>query len=602
MYIYNKISVYRSSSSTYVVIAQHDHDDDDHVHSKSDTFTSTFAFEHPININYSTIPFIKQKYLYFVSTASIQLKDNIQNAIKNGLAKREVIHPSMAITTLPYVTVDKLVWNDYVTEKSNAYTIYIINSDLGERYTYSQLPIITHADNRTLLCTTKVWQSMAPNLKASSSTGAAQGEGRYMWIDLGADTPSYGPLTKGTGSILPDTLPNRRTGSNTNEFLYNIATFIHHSTRQLITPVVSHASNYHWTELEVRLIMVHDHQVGMIEQSENFDWPAIQGELSRIKRLPHQSITFSKAEISLLDNVHAAQAKQSSLRVHHSGTKGTQQYLDSKELHYWLKQHNLQFVPELDYRNNRLIIPVFLFDISFKDLLLLDRTHQAVSFNDMVIAIQTQSQRISDFKCDQILQIDATDATRPVLASLLETIWGISPTQLSLAKNSDTPDFNYIWSLGFNPFSIFSPHKSISFSQADAAIRNIVYFNIVDSLVYLQAVYQHIDDDETWEEFSKSNPGIQSIYQLKQKIHEILHEVGQDLSNHQEAEAFEKVNSLQSLIQQLTETIYINHKTRHSFLDCQQSSIVWSELISVGITVSLALILAQKVLKNKYSF
>ncbi|GAM25077.1 hypothetical protein SAMD00019534_082520 [Acytostelium subglobosum LB1] len=603
---------------------------DDHDKPSIDTFTDSFSFEHPININvrlvgfstaqhndlqrilnhldntnipviknpFSTVQFIKQKYLYFLETSSDRLKDDLRTAISDA-TRQQRPHPTIGAgtTVIGYDIIDSIIASDYnLVDKNNAYTIYILNNDISQSYSYSQIPNLAQADKQQrtpFYCTTKMWQCRG------------DGGGRYMWIDLTADAVNFGPVTKGTGSVIASQLPRHASGSS-DRFLNDIGTFVHQTTRQLIAPPIGHMMNFDWTHLEVRLIMVHDHKVGILEQSERFDWDEIRKQLKSIKLLPDQSISFSKAEISLLDNIYAAQAKQSSLRVHHSGTKGTQQYLDSADLHYWLQQHNLDFVPELDNRNSdSRVIPVFLFDISFKDLLLLDRMHQAVSFDDMVIAIQTQSQRPVDFTCGEQgnLSIDADDATRPVMAALLETIWGVLPTHLELSKTSgaNQNDANYLWSMGFNPFSVFSTHKTLSFAQTDAAIRNNVYSHIVESLESLQIIMSHIDQDETWEEFAQESDkeDIQSIDKMRQSIQEVLLEIGQHLSKHKEVEAYAKIQTLQTLAESLTDVIHSQHNERHSFLECRQPSIVMSEVVSIIFTCLMLALLSFKFLKNK---
>ena len=60
----------------------------------------------------------------------------------------------------------------------------------------------------------------------------------------------------------------------------------------------------------------------------------------------------------------------------------THPYLDSKELHYWLKR----FLPHIDFRIlTQHTLPVIV--IHTRELILLDRTHQAIAFPDMVIAV-----------------------------------------------------------------------------------------------------------------------------------------------------------------------------------------------------------------------
>ncbi|EGG21751.1 hypothetical protein DFA_01637 [Cavenderia fasciculata] len=594
--------------------------------------------------NFIKVPFIEQKYVYTVSQVGDQVKDDIQQQVKKYISGINVninnnnngndqqveinnLFKKKDAMVVPFNLVDEIIYRDYISTSdiSTNPTIYVINTatDIKEKYTYSQLTAeqiaqlaqsylnagtvderkqILQENATNLYCTTKVWQSSAPLQKYNEQANAVMediqaspGSGRYVWIDLSADMQSFGPLTKGTGTFMPDMLPTSRfsnTGSPNNlarmdpATLLNLATFIQKTTHMLFTPPVLRFINYEWDQLEIRLIMVHDHQVNLLEE-EQFDWEEIKNQVKRIPLLPTQSITFSKNSISLLDNVYAAQAKQNSLRVHHSGSKGTQSYLDSKELHHWLIKHNLMFIPDIDTRFSRLVIPVFLFDISFTSLLLLDRTHQAVSFPDMVIAIQTQGGYTpTDNQCDQkMTYINPSDATRPVLSSILSTIWGIPPTFTTLSKNLDV-DNNYLWSLGNTPYSAFSTRKQISFSQSDAAIRNYMYSYLADSLNHLQSVFHHLDEEESsWEDFNQYNSDIKSIQELNSLITDSLKEIGNHLSYHRYHFAHESITELESLTYNLSILIRDNHDSKkHTYLDCQSSVLIWPEVLMTTIT------------------
>ena len=81
-------------------------------------------------------------------------------------------------------------------------------------------------------------------------------------------------------------------------------------------------------------------------------------------------------------NHFAAAALEKSRKFYSSHLSASHPYLDSKELHYWLKR----FLPHVDYmilRDNTL--PVIV--IHTHEFVLLDRSHQAVAFDDMVIAV-----------------------------------------------------------------------------------------------------------------------------------------------------------------------------------------------------------------------
>ncbi len=112
------------------------------------------------------------------------------------------------------------------------------------------------------------------------------------------------------------------------------------------------------------------------------------------------------------------------------------QYLDSTELHYWLQRNRHSILDQSDDQ-----IPIFLFHFSSETTVLLDRYYQAVSYNDMVLAVQSNGFPFySDFmqvhtstadssSCgDTTVLLDPRDVTRPVLSAVLETAWGISPS------------------------------------------------------------------------------------------------------------------------------------------------------------------------------
>jgi len=91
------------------------------------------------------------------------------------------------------------------------------------------------------------------------------------------------------------------------------------------------------------------------------------------------------------------------------------------------------------------VVAAFIYDLNSDDILLLDRFHQAVSFPDIVIGVQTKAPAaIIDFRSSAFIlrciidcliscngksmQFDPRDSTRAVLGSLLQTTWGVAPT------------------------------------------------------------------------------------------------------------------------------------------------------------------------------
>lgn len=119
---------------------------------------------------------------------------------------------------------------------------------------------------------------------------------------------------------------------------------------------------------------------------------------------------------------------------------------------------------------------MYVFDLDYNKLLMLDRYHQAVAFRDMVIAVRTRvSQTVSDYSCNGRHVITQTrNLDRPILGSILQSMWGVSPTHHSWSPQHNNTLMDYTWSVGQTPFGPFSESSSLSFAQRDAARRNVL--------------------------------------------------------------------------------------------------------------------------------
>ena len=110
------------------------------------------------------------------------------------------------------------------------------------------------------------------------------------------------------------------------------------------------------------------------------------------------------------------------------------EYLDSKRLHQILLDSADEFrrlanIPEEEFGR---VLPVYVFDLDQNALLLLDRYHQPVAFKDMVIAVRTRNtQTVSDYSCNGHHMFTQTrELDRPLVGSILQSMWGVSPTHL----------------------------------------------------------------------------------------------------------------------------------------------------------------------------
>eukprot|EP01097_Dermamoeba_algensis_P010531 TRINITY_DN7845_c0_g1_i1.p1 TRINITY_DN7845_c0_g1~~TRINITY_DN7845_c0_g1_i1.p1 ORF type:complete len:262 (+),score=51.06 TRINITY_DN7845_c0_g1_i1:636-1421(+) len=124
---------------------------------------------------------------------------------------------------------------------------------------------------------------------------------------------------------------------------------------------------------------------------------------------------------------------------------------------------------------------------------MLDRIHQAISFPDMVIAVQTALPSMNyDLRCNfQQVTTDPRDATRAVLGAVLQSAFAISPTHVmwSPARNSTLEDFT--WSVSNTPYGVLSTSRSLTFSQKDNAVKHQLYWYINQTISEVSSLLGH---------------------------------------------------------------------------------------------------------------
>lgn len=179
------------------------------------------------------------------------------------------------------------------------------------------------------------------------------------------------------------------------------------------------------------------------------------------------------------------------------------EYLDSKRLHQILSDSAEEFrrvagLPEEELGSR--VLPIYVFDLDYNTILLLDRYHQSVAFKDMVIAVRTKTaQTVSDYSCNGRHVFTRTrELERPLVGSLLQSMWGVSPTHLLWSPTHNSTLVDYSWSVGQTPFGPFSEISSLSFVQKDAARRNFLLtslnYSITSAIDVLESVYAHGGD------------------------------------------------------------------------------------------------------------
>lgn len=178
------------------------------------------------------------------------------------------------------------------------------------------------------------------------------------------------------------------------------------------------------------------------------------------------------------------------------------EYVDSKKLHHIMSESAEEFrrvagIPEEDSGR---VLPVYVFDLDNNMQLLLDRFHQSVSFKDMVIAVRTKSiQTVSDYNCNgRHVFVHTRELERPLVGSILQSMWGVSPTHMRWSPDHNDTLLDYTWSVGQTPFGPFSDILSLSFVQKDAARRNVLLtslnYSISSAIDVLESIAAHGGD------------------------------------------------------------------------------------------------------------
>ncbi len=125
----------------------------------------------------------------------------------------------------------------------------------------------------------------------------------------------------------------------------------------------------------------------------------------------------------------------------------------------------------LDQDNTRRLLPVFVFDMALQEPLLLDGWRQSVAFEDMVIVVRSSVATYTTyFQCNHgHVDIDLRELTRPILAAVAQSAWGVADTALHYSHGAGR-DWNYLWSAGSTPFSPISAMATYSFVQVSALL------------------------------------------------------------------------------------------------------------------------------------
>ncbi|KAD7479512.1 hypothetical protein E3N88_02648 [Mikania micrantha] len=428
-----------------------------------------------------------------VSLSSSSLSSQLSDIIKSEISTTPSPLRSNLIS-IPHASIDSIIKHDFEKEKP-LHGVYIYLLNLGAQskpYAYKY----TDTGDSSLgftKCSGSIWT----------------GKERYMWIDLSAGPVDYGPALSGDGVLPrgefhPLTALHGRPKSQ-KALLADMASLIWSAYKVLLVPSLRIPVPFE-NQLIVQFIHIH----GPDKDLKGLDFDKIEKNfMDEVKNggllFGDQSLSFKKYDVDMAECSICSFAVSLSITSYTSRylfdnyTLIVSEYLDSKRLHQTLSESNdeirrLASLPEEDYGR---VLPVYIFDLEVNSILLLDRYHQSVAFKDMVIAVRTKNtQTVSDYSCNgRHVFTQTRELERPLVGSILQSMWGVSPTHLVWSAQHNSTLVDYTWSVGHTPFGPFSELSSLSFIQKDAARRNVLLtslnYTITSAIDVLESIAAH---------------------------------------------------------------------------------------------------------------
>ena len=329
-------------------------------------------------------------------------------------------------------------------------------------------------------------------------------------MDLGAGPVDYGPAISGDG-VLPrgefHPLATRHGKPKSQKSLVaDLASLVSSAYQVLLVPSLRIPVPFE-NSLIVQFIHVYGVENG---DPTGLDWKSIERTFKDEVNdngllLDDQSLVFKTYRVSYSEcpicsfAISRSTNSFTSRFLFENYTMIVNEYLDSKRLHRILSDSAEEFrrvaaVHEEDFGR---VLPVYVFDLDVHSILLLDRYHQSVAFKDMVIAVRTKNtQTVSDYSCNgRHVFTQTRELERPIVGSILQSMWGVSPTHMLWSPRHNTTLVDYTWSVGQTPFGPFSESSTLSFVQKDAARRNLLLtslnYSITSAIDVLQSVAAH---------------------------------------------------------------------------------------------------------------
>lgn len=405
---------------------------------------------------------VRVKNLYQIVKAKHELSREIQHALQEAVV-------TYSKSEVPINLIDSIIERDF-RETSLSTTIYILNPKIPVDHKGREVAYTYREDSHP--CPTSVWVGK---------------DERYMWIDISASTPAYGPSTMGEGVVTEYTMPRlahytKQGKVLTHELMSHLVALVKRTCHHVIDPSLQYFPVPLFRRTTFQLLRIGG---SSSKTNSQFDWKVLMREITKLQ-LADQTVLFREHHTSLQECAECAFALESARRTVTSTPEGSSdttsvEYIDSHSLHSALTtfEDKLPGYEESQFPGER-VVRIYLFDLDSEKMLLFDQHNQAQGFKDTVLVLQTQAGKLHlDMSCDgKALSVRSNDATRAALASILTTVWAVSPTHITWDDATQKPVQDFLWSTSLSVFGPLSAGRELTFTIRDAAARAVLYTTV----------------------------------------------------------------------------------------------------------------------------
>ncbi|KAL0906110.1 hypothetical protein M5K25_024575 [Dendrobium thyrsiflorum] len=466
-------------------------------------------------------------HLLHLEAAYSPLGSEISAAIRSHVDSSTVPFHRSVLFPVPHSVVDRIVRDDFEKESSNSapgFYIYLLNLDQqSKRYAYS-------------------YDAKDSSLAFSKCLGTIwTGKERYMWIDLAAGPVDYGPALSGEG-LLPrgefhPLASLHKSPRPEKALLADLASLVLSAYQTLLVPSLR-ISLFLESMLLIQFIRIH----GSDNQGlAGLDWAFIEQTLRESDlSFKEQTLLFKSYSVKYSEcpicsfSIAKSMNSYTSRFLFENYTLIVSEYLDSKHLSKLLRGslaeiHRAAGITDDVYGK---VLPVFVFDLDYDKIIFLDRFHQAVAFRDMVIVVRSRNpQTVSDYSCNgRHVITNARNLNRAIVGSVLQSMWGVTPTHLTWSQEHNSTMVDYTWSVGQTPFGPFSELSSLSFVQKDAAKRNVLLISLNYSITSAIDLLESMEAHGGYRKLLKNSRYVEFVQRwnlLKYKLEKIISAMSQ---------------------------------------------------------------------------